>query len=155
MRIGQGFDVHKIKPGKGLVLGGIYIDCDYSIEAHSDGDIIIHALIDSLLGAAAYGDLGTYFPSEDNSFKDVSSASMLLIVIEKLRKDNFSILNIDITYVGEVPKIISYREKIIKNLSIILGLDSNKISCKATTTDGLGYEGSREGISCHCISLIE
>ena len=80
---------------------------------------------------------------------------MLLIVLEKLRKDNFSILNIDITYVGEVPKIISYREKIIKNLSIILGLDSNKISCKATTTDGLGYEGSREGISCHCISLIE
>lgn len=155
MRIGQGYDAHKIKEGKGLILGGINIECGYSIEAHSDGDIIIHALIDSLLGAAAYGDLGTYFPSEDKSLKDISSVSMLEEVLKKLSKDSFSIINIDITYVGKIPKIISYREAIIENLSKILAIDSNKISCKATTTDGLGFEGNLEGVSCHCISLIE
>lgn len=155
MRIGQGYDAHKIKLGNGLTLGGIEIDCDYSIEAHSDGDIIIHALIDSLLGAAAYGDLGAYFPSEDESLKNISSVSMLLTVMEKLKRDNFSIVNIDITYVGEVPKIIPHRDIIRKNLSGILEIDINKISCKATTTDGLGFEGNLEGISCHCICLIE
>ena len=155
MRIGQGYDAHKIKPGKSLTLGGIEIDCDYSIEAHSDGDIIIHALIDSLLVAAAYGYLGAYFPSEDESLKDISSVSMLLTIMEKLKRDNFSIVNIDITYVGEVPKIIPHRDIIRKNLSGILGIDINKISCKATTTDGLGFEGNLEGVSCHCISLIE
>ena len=155
MRIGQGYDAHKIIPGKSLTLGGIEIDCDYSIEAHSDGDIIIHALIDSLLGAAAYGDLGAYFPSEDESLKNISSVSMLLTVMEKLKRDNFSIVNIDITYVGEVPKIIPHRDMIRKNLSDILEIDINKISCKATTTDGLGFEGNLEGISCHCICLIE
>lgn len=155
MRIGQGYDAHKIIPGKSLTLGGIEIDCDYSIEAHSDGDIIIHALIDSLLGAAAYGDLGAYFPSEDESLKNISSVSMLLTVMEKLKRDNFSIVNIDITYVGEVPKIIPHRDIIRKNLSGILEIDINKISCKATTTDGLGFEGNLEGISCHCICLIE
>ena len=155
MRIGQGYDAQKIKPGKSLTLGGIEIDCDYSIEAHSDGDIIIHALIDSLLGAAAYGDLGVYFPSEDESLKNISSVSMLLTVMEKLKRDNFSIVNIDITYVGEVPKIIPHRDMIRKNLSGILEIDINKISCKATTTDGLGFEGNLEGISCHCICLIE
>ena len=155
MRIGQGYDAHKIKLGKSITLGGIEIDCDYSIEAHSDGDIIIHALIDSLLGAAAYGDLGVYFPSEDESLKNISSVSMLLTVMEKLKRDNFSIVNIDITYVGEVPKIIPHRDMIRKNLSGILEIDINKISCKATTTDGLGFEGNLEGISCHCICLIE
>ena len=155
MRIGQGYDAHKIKTGKSITLGGIEIDCDYSIEAHSDGDIIIHALIDSLLGAAAYGDLGAYFPSEDESLKNISSVSMLLTVMEKLKRDNFSVVNIDITYVGEVPKIIPHRDIIRKNLSGILEIDINKISCKATTTDGLGFEGKLEGISCHCICLIE
>ena len=112
-------------------------------------------MIDSLLGAAAYGDLGAYFPSEDESLKDISSVSMLLTVMEKLKRDNFSIVNIDITYVGEVPKIIPHRDIIRKNLSGILEIDINKISCKATTTDGLGFEGNLEGISCHCICLIE
>ncbi len=155
MRIGQGYDVHKIKPGKGMVLGGITIECDYSIEAHSDGDIIIHALIDSLLGAAAYGDLGTYFPVNDESIKDISGSSMLSTVLEKLALDNYKIINVDITYVGQVPKLMPYRELIRKNLSTTLGIDIENISCKATTTDGLGFEGKLEGISCHCVVLID
>ena len=155
MRIGQGYDAHRIKPGKGIILGGIPIECDYSIEAHSDGDIIVHSLIDALLGAAAYGDLGTYFPSEDESIKDISSLSMLSIVLNKLEEDNYKIMNIDLTYVGQVPKLITHREEIRNNLSKVTKIDIENISCKATTTDGLGFEGKFEGISCHCVVLIE
>ena len=155
MRIGQGYDAHRIKPGQGMILGGVAIECDYSIEAHSDGDIIVHALIDALLGAAAYGDLGTYFPSEDESIKDISSFSMLSSVLNKLQDDSYKIINIDLTYVGQVPKLITYREEIRHNLSKFMNIDIENISCKATTTDGLGFEGKLEGISCHCIALIE
>jgi 2-C-methyl-D-erythritol 2,4-cyclodiphosphate synthase len=155
MRIGQGYDVHRIKPGQGMILGGVAIECDYSIEAHSDGDIIVHALIDALLGAAAYGDLGTYFPSEDETMKDISSFSMLSSVLNKLKDDSYKIINIDLTYVGQVPKLISYREEIRNNLSKFMNINIENISCKATTTDGLGFEGNLEGISCHCIVLIE
>jgi 2-C-methyl-D-erythritol 2,4-cyclodiphosphate synthase len=155
MRIGQGYDVHRIKPGQGMILGGVAIECDYSIEAHSDGDIIVHALIDALLGAAAYGDLGTYFPSEDETMKDISSFSMLSTVLNKLKEDSYKIINIDLTYVGQVPKLITYREEIRNNLSKFMNINIENISCKATTTDGLGFEGNLEGISCHCIVLIE
>ena len=155
MRIGQGYDAHRIKPGQGMILGGVAIECDYSIEAHSDGDIIVHALIDALLGAAAYGDLGTYFPSEDETMKDISSFSMLSSVLNKLKDDSYKIINIDLTYVGQVPKLITYREEIRNNLSKFMNINIENISCKATTTDGLGFEGKLEGISCHCIVLIE
>jgi 2-C-methyl-D-erythritol 2,4-cyclodiphosphate synthase len=155
MRIGQGYDAHRIKPGQGMILGGVAIECDYSIEAHSDGDIIVHALIDALLGAAAYGDLGTYFPSEDETMKDISSFSMLSSVLNKLKDDSYKIINIDLTYVGQVPKLITYREEIRNNLSKFMNINIENISCKATTTDGLGFEGNLEGISCHCIVLIE
>lgn len=155
MRIGQGYDAHRIKPGQGMILGGVAIECDYSIEAHSDGDIIVHALIDALLGAAAYGDLGTYFPSEDETMKDISSFSMLSTVLNKLKDDSYKIINIDLTYVGQVPKLITYREEIRNNLSKFMNINIEDISCKATTSDGLGFEGSLEGISCHCIVLIE
>ena len=155
MRIGQGYDAHRIKPGQGIILGGVAIECDYSIEAHSDGDIIVHALIDALLGAAAYGDLGTYFPSEDETMKDISSFSMLSSVLNKLKDDSYKIINIDLTYVGQVPKLITYREEIRNNLSKFMNINIENISCKATTTDGLGFEGNLEGISCHCTVLIE
>ena len=107
MRIGYGYDAHKLVPGNGMTLGGIEIKSDYSIEAHSDGDILVHTLIDALMGAAAYGDLGTYFPSEDQSLKNISSLSMLSTVLEKLNMDGYKISNIDLTYVGQVPKLIS------------------------------------------------
>ena len=155
MRIGYGYDAHKLVPGNGMTLGGIEIKCDYSIEAHSDGDILVHTLIDALMGAAAYGDLGTYFPSEDQSLKNISSLSMLSTVLEKLNKDGYKISNIDLTYVGQVPKIISYSKEIRQNLSSFINIEIDKISCKATTTDHLGFEGKLEGISCHCVVLID
>ena len=155
MRIGHGYDAHKLVPGNGMTLGGIEIKSDYSIEAHSDGDSLDHALIDALLGAAAYGDLGTYFPSEDQSLKNISSLSMLSTVLEKLNSDGYKISNIDLTYVGQVPKILSYSKQIRQNLSTFINMDIENISCKATTTDHLGFEGKLEGISCHCVVLIE
>ena len=155
MRIGHGYDAHKLVAGGGMTLGGIEIKCDYSVEAHSDGDILVHALIDALLGAAAYGDLGTYFPSEDQSLKNISSLSMLSTVLEKLNMDGYKISNIDLTYVGQVPKLISYSKEIRQNLSSFINIDIDKISCKATTTDHLGFEGKLEGISCHCVVLID
>ena len=155
MRIGYGYDAHKLVPGNGVTLGGIEIKCDYSIEAHSDGDILVHTLIDALMGAAAYGDLGTYFPSEDQSLKNISSLSMLSTVLEKLNMDGYKISNIDLTYVGQVPKLISYSKEIRQNLSSFINIDIDKISCKATTTDHLGFEGKLEGISCHCVVLID
>ena len=108
-----------------------------------------------MLGAAAYGDLGTYFPSEDETLKDISSFSMLSSVLNKLKDDSYKIINIDLTYVGQVPKLITYREEIRNNLSKFMNINIENISCKATTTDGLGFEGNSEGISCHCIVLIE
>ena len=155
MRIGYGYDAHKLVQGNGMTLGGIEIKCDYSIEAHSDGDILVHTLIDALMGAAAYGDLGTYFPSEDQSLKNISSLSMLSTVLEKLNMDGYKISNIDLTYVGQVPKLISYSKEIRQNLSTFINIDIDKISCKATTTDHLGFEGKLEGISCHCVVLID
>ena len=155
MRIGYGYDAHKLVQGNGMTLGGIEIKCNYSIEAHSDGDILVHTLIDALMGAAAYGDLGTYFPSEDQSLKNISSLSMLSTVLEKLNSDGYKISNIDLTYVGQVPKLISYSKEIRQNLSSFINIDIDKISCKATTTDHLGFEGKLEGISCHCVVLID
>ena len=155
MRIGHGYDAHKIKSGNGMILGGVDIKCDYSIEAHSDGDIIVHSLIDALLGAAAYGDLGTFFPSDDDNFKDISSLSLLSTVLDKLSHDSYKINNVDITYVGQVPKLLPYRQAIRKNLSDALQIEIEKISCKATTTDELRFEGKLEGISCHCMVLID
>ena len=155
MRIGHGYDAHKLVKGSNVILGGIKIDSEFSIEAHSDGDIIIHSLIDSLLGAAAYGDLGTFFPSEDDKYKDISSRKLLKEVVLKLNEDQYAISNVDITYVGQLPKLNPYIPQIRKNLSEDLEIGIDCVSCKATTTDFLGFEGSKEGVSCHAVALIK
>ena len=155
MRIGHGYDAHKLVKGSYVILGGLKIDSEFSIEAHSDGDIIIHSLIDSLLGAAAYGDLGAFFPSEDDQYKDISSRELLKEVVLKLKEDQYRISNVDITYIGQLPKLNPYIPQIRKNLSEDLGIEIDYVSCKATTTDFLGFEGSKEGVSCHAVSLIK
>ena len=155
MRIGHGYDAHKLVKGSHVILGGIKIDSEFSIEAHSDGDIIIHSLIDSLLGAAAYGDLGAFFPSEDDQYKDISSRELLKEVVLKLKKDQYQISNVDITYVGQLPKLNPYIQSIRENISEDLEIEIGCVSCKATTTDFLGFEGSKEGVSCHAVSLIK
>ena len=155
MRVGIGYDAHKLIPGKGMHLGGIFIECEYSIEAHSDGDVIIHALIDSLLGAAALGDIGSLFPSKDPENKDISSTVLLTQVIDLLDSKNYEVINIDITLIAETPKIHQKTDQIIDSLSKNLRVAKSSVSCKATTTDGLGFEGEKKGIACQAISLIE
>jgi|TARA_B110000438_G_C15820802_1_gene654364 2-C-methyl-D-erythritol 2,4-cyclodiphosphate synthase len=155
MRIGHGFDVHQIIPGKGMILGGVFIESEFSIEAHSDGDLIIHALMDALLGAAGYGDIGTYFPSNDNKYKNVSSRELLRKVIEILHDNNFIVVNIDITFVGQEPRLIPHIPFIKRNLAQDLLIKEEFINCKATTTDFLGFEGEKKGLSCHAVALIK
>jgi len=155
LRVGIGYDAHKLIPGKGMYLGGVFFECDYSIEAYSDGDVIIHALIDSLLGAAALGDIGSLFPSKDTENKDISSSILLTQVIELLDSNNYKVINIDITLIAETPKIHQKTAQIIDSLSKNLRVTKSSISCKATTTDGLGFEGEKKGIACQAISLIE
>ena len=152
-RIGNGFDAHKIKKGNGVTLGGIFIPCDYSLIAHSDGDIISHTVCDALLGAANLGDIGVHFPNT-KKFENISGKEMIESVLDKLQKQNYEISNIDITYIGEVPRLNSHKREIINCLSKFLKVDEEKISCKATTTDQLGFMGKKEGVACLANVLI-
>ncbi|MFL2697929.1 MAG: 2-C-methyl-D-erythritol 2,4-cyclodiphosphate synthase [Gammaproteobacteria bacterium] len=153
MRIGQGYDAHKIIPGDEIILGGVAIPSNYSIEAHSDGDVIIHAVIDAILGAFSLGDLGSHFPSSDDSYKDISSRVLLKEVMEKINSSE-DIINLDITYIGEEPKLSKYIDQIRRNISKDLGINLDKVSCKATTTEGLGFQGRKEGVVSNCNHII-
>lgn len=154
LKIGFGVDYHQIQKGNSMILGGIKIDCGYSILAHSDGDIILHSICDALLGAASMGDLGTVF-KEDDSTENISSSALLNQVLNLLSKESYQIVNLDITYVGEVPRISNYREEILSNLSKLMNLNEKFLSVKSTTTDKLGAIGNREGIACYCSALIQ
>ena len=154
LRIGFGVDYHQIQKGNSMILGGIKIDCGYSILAHSDGDIILHSICDALLGAASMGDLGSVF-KEDESTENISSSVLLNQVLNLLSRESYQVVNIDITYVGEVPRISKYREEILSNLSKIMNLNEKLLSLKSTTTDKLGTIGKREGVACYCSTLIQ
>ena len=154
LKIGFGVDYHQIQTGNSMILGGIKIDCGYSILAHSDGDIILHSICDALLGAASMGDLGTVF-KEDDSTKNISSSALLNQVLNLLSKGSYEVVNLDITYVGEIPRISKYRKEILSNLSKLMNLNEELLSVKSTTTDKLGTIGNREGIACYCSALIQ
>ena len=155
MKIGHGYDAHRLVEGSGMILGGVSITSNYSIDAHSDGDLIIHALVDALLGAAGLGDIGTFYPSDDNKFKDISSRELLRDVVSKLKDANYLIQNIDITFIGQEPKLNGFIGKIRENLSQDLCIEIDSVNCKATTTDFLGFEGEKRGLSCHAVALID
>ena len=154
LKIGFGVDYHQIQKGNSMILGGIKIDCGYSILAHSDGDIILHSICDALLGAASMGDLGTVF-KEDESTENISSSVLLNQVLNLLSKGSYEVVNLDITYVGEIPRISKYRKEILSNLSKLLNVNEKLLSVKSTTTDKLGAIGNREGIACYCSALIQ
>ena len=153
-RIGQGYDVHKLASGKSLILGGIEIKHTKGTIAHSDGDVLIHAIIDSILGAANLGDIGKLFPDTDNKYKNIDSKVLLVETVKLLRENNYDIDNIDSTIVLQKPKIAGYIPKMKDTLANVLDVETNKISIKATTTEGLGLEGREEGISAQSICLI-
>ena len=155
MKIGHGYDAHRLIEGSGMILGGVPVASNYSIDAHSDGDLIVHALVDALLGAAGLGDIGTFYPSNDNKFKDISSRELLRDVVLKLKDGNYSIQNVDITFIGQEPKLNQFIGRIKENLSQDLCIEIDSVNCKATTTDFLGFEGEKKGLSCHAVALID
>ncbi len=148
-RVGTGFDTHKLEEIENgyITLGGEQIPANYKVIAHSDGDVILHALMDAMLGTIGLGDIGEHFPPSDNKWKGASSLDMLQIVFEILCAHHAEIVNIDITYLGEVPKILKYKDKMKNNIASILKLDNNRINIKATTAEGLGFVGRVEGVA--------
>ena len=155
MRIGFGFDVHRLAEGRTFWLGGIVIPHGKGAEGHSDADVIIHAICDALLGAANLGDLGIHFPDTSQEFKDIDSKKLLSKVSGLLSKNNYSIGNIDVTVCLEKPKIAPYIPQMIKILSEVMGIDTNDLSIKATTNEKMGYVGREEGIACYAVALIK
>jgi len=154
MRIGFGYDVHRFAEGRDLWLGGIKIPHHKGLDGHSDADVLIHAICDALLGAAALGDIGRHFPDTDSSFKGIDSKILLSKTAELVNKAGYRIENIDSTIAAQVPKIAPYIEMMRSILSNLLLIEPGKVSVKATTTEKLGFEGREEGISAYAIVLI-
>lgn len=154
LRIGFGFDSHQIEKGDSMTLGGVEISCGYQIIAHSDGDVVTHAICDALLGAAHLGDLGSFVP-DDDSTKNLSSLAILKNVMTKITDLEMTVINIDSTFVGNIPRLEPYKSNMENKLAEVININSDNISCKATTTDGMGPEGRNEGISAYATVLLE
>ena len=154
IRIGQGFDAHKWQIGKQLVLGGIKIPYSAGLEAHSDGDAVIHALCDALLGAAGLGDIGYHFPDTQSAWENIDSRILLRQVIALLENNNYQVCNADITVLAEEPKLAPYREQMQINLALDMKISANQVNIKASTTEKMGFIGRKEGIASLAIALI-
>lgn len=154
IRVGNGYDVHKLVQGRKLILGGIEIPYEKGLLGHSDADVLTHALMDSLLGAAGLGDIGKSFPDNSIEFKDISSLELLKRVVEKLYMENYSICNVDIILIAEKPKISSFIFEMKVKLSETMGIDVSRINIKGTTTEKLGFEGRGEGIAAQAVCLL-
>ncbi|WP_127837254.1 2-C-methyl-D-erythritol 2,4-cyclodiphosphate synthase [Clostridium prolinivorans] len=154
MRIGIGYDVHKLKEGRKLILGGVEIPYEKGLLGHSDADVLLHAIMDSLLGAAALGDIGKHFPDTDDKYKGISSLILLKEVGKLIKNEGYYIENIDSTIIAQKPKMAKYIPNMIKNISEALDLSYNKVNVKATTEEGLGFTGKCEGISAQSICLL-
>lgn len=155
MRIGMGYDVHRLVDGRKLVLGGVDIPFKKGLLGHSDADVLVHSVCDALLGAAGMGDIGQHFPDTDQTYKDMISLKMLAKVCNMIRSQGFYIENIDSTILAEEPRMAPYREEIKKNIAKTVEIDSKRINIKATTTEGLGLFGKGEGIGAMSVALIE
>jgi len=154
MRIGHGYDVHKFAPERDLILGGVKIDYELGMLAHSDGDVVIHALIDALLGAAGLGDIGAHFPDTSADFKNIDSRLLLRDAMNKLKTDGYSVGNADITIIAQAPKMMPHLPQMKQLLAADLEVDESRLNIKATTTEGLGFAGRKEGIATHAVVLL-
>jgi len=154
LRIGFGFDVHRLVAGRPLILGGVKIPFSKGLLGHSDGDVLVHAVIDALLGAMGAGDIGQYFPDTDPSLKGISSLKMLAKVQNMLQAKKFIIINLDITVISEAPKLNPYFPKMRKEIAAVLGTPLECINLKAKTTEGLGYLGQGEGMAAYAVVLL-
>jgi 2-C-methyl-D-erythritol 2,4-cyclodiphosphate synthase len=155
IRIGHGYDVHALAAGNGLVLGGVTISCDYCFIAHSDGDVLIHALCDALLGAMGKGDIGFHFSDQDEDNKNRDSREFLRIIRGLMTDEDYQLGNADITIIAESPKMAPYLDSMKKNLTLDLDADISRLNVKATTTEKLGFPGRKEGIAVHAVVLLE
>jgi len=155
MRIGEGYDVHRLVRNRPLILGGEQFEYKKGLLGHSDADVLLHAISDALLGAAALGDIGKHFPPSDMKYKDANSLELLKEVGKLLKNNDFSICNIDATLIAEMPKLSPKRDKIVKNIATALEIDENKVSVKATTEEGLGFTGRGKGIAARAVALID
>ena len=155
LRIGQGYDVHAFQSGDFVTLGGVKIPHDQGIRAHSDGDVVLHALCDALLGAAALGDIGMHFPDSDPQWRGTDSRHFLRHVVSLIRREGYSVVNADVTVLAEAPRLGKHREQMRLNIAADLSIDISCVNVKATTSEGLGFIGTRQGIACHAIALIE
>ena len=154
MRIGMGYDVHRLGDDRDLIIGGVKIPYEKGLIGHSDADVLIHAIMDALLGAAALGDIGKHFPDTDDAYKGISSLKLLAKVGDLLTENHFVIDNIDATIIAQKPKMRPYIDEMNKNIADTLGVEYNRVNVKATTEEGLGFTGSGEGISSQAICML-
>ncbi len=154
MRVGTGFDLHRLVVGRRLVLGGVELPWDLGLQGHSDADVICHALIDALCGAAGIGDIGTLFPEDDPKYKDARSLELLREVTDHCRRARWAVENVDVTLLAQVPRLAPYREQIRNNLADALGVDPAAVGLKATTTDHIGAIGRGEALAAQAVALL-
>lgn len=154
-RIGHGYDVHRLVEGRKLILGGVEIEHSLGLLGHSDADVLLHAISDALLGAAAMGDIGGMFPDTDPTFKDADSLMLLKQVVARLKSNGYSVGNIDATVIAQKPKLKPFIGKMCENIALACECDISQINVKATTEEKLGFTGSEEGIAAHAVCIIE
>ena len=155
MRIGHGYDVHRLVEGRDLILGGVKIDYEKGLDGHSDADVLIHAVMDALLGAAGMGDIGRHFPDTDPAYKGISSMKLLDIVGQKIADAGYRLGNVDVTMIAQKPKLKDHIPQMQENLAKMLHTDVSRVNIKATTEEHLGFTGDGSGMSCHAVCLLE
>ncbi len=155
MRVGMGYDVHRLTEGRDLILGGVKIPYEKGLLGHSDADVLLHAIMDALLGAAGLGDIGQHFPDSDPAYKGISSIKLLEHVGKLLEEHLFFVSNIDATLIAQAPKILPYREQMTENVANALQIEKSRVNIKATTEEGLGFTGQKEGMAAHAVCLLE
>ena len=155
MRIGHGYDVHRLVEGRNLILGGVKIDCEKGLLGHSDADVLLHAVSDALLGAAGLGDIGRHFPDTDPKYKGADSLELLREVYRKISEKGFHVGNIDVTMIAQKPKLKDFIPQMQENIAAAVGVTPDRVNVKATTEEKLGFTGTGEGMSCHAVCLLE
>ena len=155
LRVGHGYDVHRLVSGRKLILGGVEIPFEKGLDGHSDADVLTHAVMDALLGACGLGDIGRHFPDTDERYRGISSLLLLDHVATLLRQQGYGVVNVDVTLLAQAPKVGPYRQQMAENLASHLGITPEQINVKATTEEHLGFTGSGEGMACHAVALVE
>ncbi len=155
MRIGQGYDAHRFTPGRRLVLGGVEIEHELGLAAHSDGDVLLHALCDALLGAAGLGDIGRHFPDDSDAYRDIDSRMLVTRTRELLTAQGLKVHNADLTIVAQRPKLAPYLDGMRTRIAADLQIDARRVNVKATTTEGMGFTGREEGIAAYAVVLLD